>query len=95
MSFFFKGQGLIFLQIGFFIFLHSSKQLKIELGQIFPNHHEEYVFISFKSFPGRFKRAGVFQSQSINLIYHPLKMCKYETIFTSANMPRTDIACHT
>ena len=34
----------------FFHFLHSPKQLKIELGQIFPNHHEEYIFTSFKSF---------------------------------------------
>lgn len=31
-------------------FLHSPKQLKIELEQIFANHHEEYVFIGFKIF---------------------------------------------
>lgn len=28
----------------------SPKQLKIELEQIFANHHEEHVFTSFKSF---------------------------------------------
>ena len=32
-----------------FAFLHSPKQLKIELEQIFANYHEEYVFTSFKS----------------------------------------------
>lgn len=31
-------------------FLHSPKQHKIELEQLLANHHEEYVFISFKSF---------------------------------------------
>lgn len=48
--FFFKCQGLDVPASRFLHFLHSPKQLKIELEQIFANRHEEYVFTSFKSF---------------------------------------------
>ena len=44
-----KGQGLDGPS-GRFLHFGSPKQLKIELEQIFANHHEEYVFTSFKSF---------------------------------------------
>jgi hypothetical protein len=39
----------VFLQAGLCILL-SPKQLKIELEQTLGSHHEEYVFISRKSF---------------------------------------------
>jgi len=51
----------------FFHFLHSPKQLKIELGQIFPNHHEEYIFTSFKSFPEDLRGQEYFSRNPLTL----------------------------
>lgn len=48
-------------------FLHSTKQLKIELEQLLANHREEYVFISFRSFLEDLRGQEYFSHNSLTL----------------------------